>query len=345
LTDSLSLTGGLRYTHENKTLGATITSNTPGCAAALALHGLALATLPAMARGLICIPNLDPRYDGFYETERDGGDWSGTAALSNRFSDSWDAYFSYSRGYKAGGFQFDRSGMDPLAPSLTQLMFEEETADSFEGGIKSAAPDGTWRLNSTVFHTTFNNYQFSWFTGVNRYTKNVPQLTSKGVELEAGYRPGALEISLSGIYQDVQFGDSGFPPTAVQVQGTTPPVAPRWILAGAVGYQRPFEGLGITGFGNVDVRWQSRAYVGASADPARQDFYQDAYAVVGARIGAQTLNGNYKIEVWARNLFNQRAWSILNNTTLQPGFGGMPGSISGFVIDPRSFGVTLTGAW
>jgi outer membrane receptor protein involved in Fe transport len=298
-----------------------------------------------MARGLICIPNLDPRYDGFYETERDGGDWSGTAALSNRFSDSWDAYFSYSRGYKAGGFQFDRSGMDPLAPSLTQLMFEEETADSFEGGIKSAAPDGTWRLNSTVFHTTFNNYQFSWFTGVNRYTKNVPQLTSKGVELEAGYRPGALEISLSGIYQDVQFGDSGFPPTAVQVQGTTPPVAPRWILAGAVGYQRPFEGLGITGFGNVDVRWQSRAYVGASADPARQDFYQDAYAVVGARIGAQTLNGNYKIEVWARNLFNQRAWSILNNTTLQPGFGGMPGSISGFVIDPRSFGVTLTGAW
>jgi iron complex outermembrane recepter protein len=341
LTDSISLTGGLRYTHEKKSLDATIMSDTPGCAAAIELNGPTLPGVPP----LVCIPNLDPRYDGIYSAKRDGGDWSGTAAISNRFSDSWDAYFSYSRGYKAGGFQFDRSGMDPLAPSLTQLMFDEETADSFEGGVKGAAPDGAWRLNGTVFHTRFDNYQFSWFTGVNRYTKNVPQLTSKGVELEARYGPGALEISGSGIYQEVQFGDSGFPATAVQVQGTTPPLAPRWILTGAVGYQRPFEALGIAGFGNIDVRWQSRAYVGASADPARQDFYQDAYAVVGARIGAQTLNGNYKIEVWARNLFNQRSWSILNNTTLQPGFGGLPGSISGFVIDPRTFGVTLTGAW
>ena len=91
LTDSLSLTGGLRYTQENKTLDATIASDTPGCASAVAIHGPALATVPAGLRGLICIPNLDPRYDGFYETERDGGDWSGTTALSNRFSDSWDA--------------------------------------------------------------------------------------------------------------------------------------------------------------------------------------------------------------------------------------------------------------
>jgi len=69
------------------------------------------------------------------------------------------------------------------------------------------------------------------------------------------------------------------------------------------------------------------------------NFRQDAYATIGARIGAETLNGRFKLEVWARNLLDQRSWSVLNNTTLQPG------SISGFVIDPRTFGVTLTGAW
>jgi outer membrane receptor protein involved in Fe transport len=338
VTDSLSLTGGLRYTHESKTLDASIASDTPGCSSAIAQYGPTLAGVPASLRGLICIPNLDPRYDGFYETERDGGDWSGTAAISNRFSDSWDAYFSYSRGYKAGGFQMDRSGMDPLAPSLSQLMFDEETADSFEGGIKGAAPDGTWRVSSTVFHTTFNNYQFSWFTGLNRRTTNVPELMSRGVELETGYRPGALELLFSGIYQEVQFGDSGFPALLTQVQGSTPPVAPRWILTGMVAYERALAPLGVTGFGSIDVRWQSKAYVGASGAPAG-NFNQDAYAVVGARLGAQTLDGRYKLEIWARNLFDQRAWSILNNTTLQPG------SISGFVIDPRSFGATLTGAW
>lgn len=346
LTDRLSLTGGIRYTHETKSLDASFASVNPGCVAAIALHSPSLATVPTNLQGLICIPNLDPRYDGSYATEREGGDWSGTAALSNRFSDSWNGYFSYSRGYKAGGFQMDRSGLNPLLPSLADLAFNEETADSFEGGIKGLAPDSTWRLSSAIFYTTFNDYQFSWFTGLNRRTTNVPELVTKGVELEAAYRPApALELSFSGIYQEVQFGDSGFPASLAQVQGSTPPVAPRWVLAGAIAYERSVDALGLTGFGNIDVRWQSRAYVGASADPARQDFYQDAYAVVGARIGAQTLNGNYKIEVWARNLFNQRAWSILNNTTLQPGFGGTPGSISGFVIDPRSVGVTLTGAW
>ena len=167
----------------------------------------------------------------------------------------------------------------------------------------------------------------------------MPELVTKGVELEAAYRPlPALELSFSGIHQEVQFGDSDFPAGLAQVQGSTPPVAPRWVLAGAVSYERPFDGLGITGFGNIDIRWQSRANVGASATPSA-NFSQDAYAVVGARVGAQSPSGNIRVEVWARNLFDQRSWSILNSTTLQPY------SISGYVIDPRSVGITFTGAW
>ena len=140
LTDRLSLTAGGRYTHENKSLDATIASDNPGCAGALAMNGPSLGAVPPGLRGLICIPNLDPRYDGVYTTERDGGDWSGTAALSNRFSESWNAYFGYSRGYKAGGFQFDRSGMDPLAPSLSSLAFEKETADSSREASRALPP-------------------------------------------------------------------------------------------------------------------------------------------------------------------------------------------------------------
>jgi outer membrane receptor protein involved in Fe transport len=344
ITEQLTLTGGLRYTRENKSLDATITSDNPGCSSALSLLGSAFETLPPALKALICIPNLDPRYDGVYATERDGGDWSGTAAISRRFWQSWNAYFSYSRGYKAGGFQLDRSGMAPSAPSLSQLAFDEETADSFEAGIKGFALDDAWRLSAAVFRTTFHDYQFSWFSGFNRITTNVPELETKGVELETAYRPlDALELSFSGIYQEARFGNSGFPIGLTQVQDTTPPLAPRWVLAGTVAYSRPVGG--VIGFGNIDVRWQSRAYVGASADPARQDFYQDSYAVVGARIGAQSLSGDFKVEVWARNVFNQRSWSILNNTTLQPAIGGVPSTISGFVIEPRTFGVTLTGAW
>jgi len=60
---------------------------------------------------------------------------------------------------------------------------------------------------------------------------------------------------------------------------------------------------------------------------------------VGARIGVKAPEGNWRVELWARNLFDQRAWSILNNTTLQPG------SVSGYVTDPRSWGIRAAFAW
>ena len=339
LTNRLSLTLGLRYTSETKSLAADITTDNPGCASALALHGPALSGVPASLQGLVCIPNLDPRYDGSYATDRGEGNWSGTAALTGRLTDSLNAYVSYSRGYKGGGFQLDRSGMDPLSPALSQVAFREETADSFEGGLREVSRDGVWRASTALFHTSFNDYQFSYFTGLNRRTKNVPKLVTKGLEAEAAYRPFApLELSLSGIYQEAIFGDSGFPVGLTQLQGSTAPIAPRWVAVGTASYQEPLNELGVTGFADANVRWQSKSNVGGSGAPSA-NFLQDPYAVVGARIGVKAPEGNWRIELWARNLFDQRAWSILNNTTLQPG------SVSGYVTDPRSWGIRAAFAW
>jgi outer membrane receptor protein involved in Fe transport len=196
-----------------------------------------------------------------------------------------------------------------------------------------------WRASTALFHTSFNDYQFSYFTGLNRRTKNVPKLLTKGVEAEGTYRPlPALELSASGIYQEAIFGDSGFPLGLTQVQGTTAPIAPRWVLVGATSYELPLADLGVTGFGDINVRWQSKSNVGGSAAPS-PNFLQDAYAVFGMRIGVEAPDRNWRIELWARNLLNQRAWSVLNNTTLQPG------SISGYVTDPRSMGITATLSW
>ena len=339
LTERISLVAGLRYTSETKSLGAEIATNNPGCTNALAIHGPALSGVPAGVQPIVCLPIFDPRYDGNYQTSRGEGNWSGTAALTDRISDSLNAYVNFSRGYEGGGFQLERSGMGVSSPALSQLAFRQETADSIEGGLREISPDGIWRASAALFHTSFNQYQFSFFTGFNRRTMNAPKLVTKGVEAEAAYRPlPPLELSVSGIYQEAIFGDSGFPAGLTQIQGTTAPLAPRWVLVGTASYTQPLAGLGVTGFGDIDVRWQSKANVGASASPS-PNYFQDAYAVFGARIGAEARDGNWRVELWARNLFNQRAWSILNKTTLQPG------SISGFVTDPRSMGVTATLAW
>ena len=339
LNDWLSLALGLRYTRETKSLAASITTNNPGCANALAIHGRSLSGVPAALQGLVCGPNLDPRYDGNYATDRAEENLSGTAAINGKLSESLNAYLTYGRGYKGGGYELDRSGMNPISPSLDQGSFREETTDSFEGGLREVSTDGIWRASAALFHTSFNDYQFSYFTGFNRRTRNVPKLVTKGAEVEAAYRLlDPVELSVSGVYQEAIFGDAGFPRGLTQLQGSTAPIAPRWVVVGAASYQLPFDSLGITGFANVDMRWQSKSNVGASATPS-PNFLQAAYAVVDARLGTEARDRNWKIELWARNLFNQRSWSILNNTTLQPG------SISGFVTDPRSMGVTGTLAW
>jgi len=338
LTDSLSVTLGARYTGEDKSLGASITTNNLGCSRALALHPN-LAGVPAALQPLVCLPNFDPRYDGTYATSRSDGNWSGTAALNERLTDAFSAYVSYSRGYKSGGYQMERSGMSVTAPALSQLGFNEETADSYEAGLKAISTDGTWRGSAAAFHTAFNNYQFSYFTGLNRRTQNVPKLVTQGVEAEAAYRPiESLELSASGTYQEAIFGDGGFPAALTQLQGATAPLAPRWVGVAAAEYSAPIASEGLTAFGSVDVRWQSKSNVGSSAAPS-PNFFQGAYAVVGARLGIEARESHWRVEVWARNLFNQRAWALLNSTTLQPG------SVSGFVTDPRTAGVTATLSW
>src|SRR5215471_2027191 len=338
ITDRLSLEAGVRYTHEDKSLAASITGTNPGCSAAVALHGVNLAGVPAPLQPPICVPNIDPRYNGLYATDRSEGNWSGTAALSEKLFDSWNTYVSYSRGYKGGGFQLDRSGMNPVSPALSQLGFAHETANAYEAGIKGDDPNGMWRASSAIFYTRFSNYQFSYFN-FNRHTTNVPELTTKGVEAETAYRPiRPIELSLSGVYQEAVFGDSGFPLGLTQLQGTTAPIAPRWVFVGAVAVEQFVGALGVTAFGNVDVRWQSKSNVGGSA-VVSSSYVQDPYAVVGARLGVEGMEKHWRVELWARNLFNQRAWSILNATTLQPN------SISGFVTEPRSWGVTVTGRW
>jgi outer membrane receptor protein involved in Fe transport len=335
LTDDLSLVAGLRYGEDRKDLTARLATDNPGCSGAIAIFAANPSAIPSG----VCIPNLDPRYDGVYATDRSEGDWAGTAGLTDRFADGLAGHVSYSRGYKAGGFQMDRSGMNPLAPALSQLEFGRETADSYEIGVQGTSADGTSHANATIFFTKFNDYQFSYFTGLNRQTKNVPELTTKGFEIETHYQLlDDLLLSVATTYQEVIFGDSGFPAGLTQIQGSTAPIAPRWIAVGTAAYQREIPDARLKAFAYFDIRWQSKSNVGGSASPS-PSYMQNSYAIVGARLGLAPLDRRWRLDLWARNLFNQHAWSILNSTTLQNG------SISGYVIDPRSWGLTASVTW
>ncbi len=228
-TDTLSLTLGARYTNERKTLDATFTDTNAYCRT-LTSYGalpvgdprrglLGLATLPCV---IPSTPTGSLTQNGRVKAEER---LTGTAVLSFKPVDDLLVYASYSRGYKAGGFNLDRSGLarTQLTPTVvggitptadTQaLTFEPEIVDAFEFGYKLNKPG--FDLNIAAFYQKFRGFQLNTFNGLNFIVVNVdackaslngadqdlsnatgvctagtkPGVSSKGLEIEAFLRP------------------------------------------------------------------------------------------------------------------------------------------------------------
>jgi outer membrane receptor protein involved in Fe transport len=123
ITDQLDFTVGFRYTDERKRFDATFGNDNTACPAqqaALAgfLTNPALAAVAGGLIGLSCQGNSTSELNGVsINDRRSESEWTGTSILSYRPNNDLLLYASYSRGYKAGGFNLDRSALkSPILP-------------------------------------------------------------------------------------------------------------------------------------------------------------------------------------------------------------------------------------
>ena len=185
VTDRLKLTLGARFTHEKKSLNADL-NDVGGLTCALFGGGN-----PALG-SLQQLPCAIPSVPGGHLTGNDShseNKLSGTAVVSYKATDRLLTYASYSRGYKAGGYNLDRTALarflaldsapdHPVIPgavrpgaSFADLRFKPETNDAFEIGAKY---NGGWvDVNVAVFHQLFSNFQLNTFNGINFFVENI----------------------------------------------------------------------------------------------------------------------------------------------------------------------------
>jgi outer membrane receptor protein involved in Fe transport len=188
VTDNVKLTVGLRYTHDHKKLNADLLDNNLICPVISAAFG-SLQQLPCVIPG---VPGGSLSFnDSITENKL-----SGTGVLSWKPTDRLLTYASYSRGYKAGGFNLDRSalfranttpnglsGSGAICVSATQpgcqgivasgrdLRFKPETNNSWEIGAKYNGRG--FDLNLAVFYTLYKNFQLNTFNGLNFVVENI----------------------------------------------------------------------------------------------------------------------------------------------------------------------------
>lgn len=227
ITDQLKLTVGARYTHEKKSLDASFLDNNTICTL---LSGTALQQLP-------CVIDSAPGGTYALSDSRTESKVSGTVVLSYKPTDRLLTYASYSRGYKAGGFNLDRSalwraqpvpttvpatppttvlGNPPLSGSgaicvtATQagcqgivasganLQFKPEINDAFEAGFKYHGHG--LDLNFALFHEVFRNFQLNTFNGLNFFVENINSCRDNlnGADSDNDPRTGACPSGHTG---------------------------------------------------------------------------------------------------------------------------------------------------
>ena len=119
------------------------------------------------------------------------------------FSDDVMTYATISTGYKAPGFN------ESATPS-GDLAVDEETVINYELGLKSSWLDNRLRVNASVFHQRFEDYQVQAFdlAAQSFFTQNAAEVTVQGVELAvtAALAPG-LTLTNSTSLLDSTFDD------------------------------------------------------------------------------------------------------------------------------------------
>jgi len=271
-------------------------------------------------------------------------------------------YFSYSKGFKGGGF--DPRGQSSAAPDLDGdgdrdyadqyefLRFLPEKVDSYELGWKASLLDNSLLIALAIFKGDYSDVQIPGSVGFDSngdgindsfigITSNAASADVNGIEFEgkafvgrnfAG--PGSrFTFNWSVGYLDAKFNtfiDAFGNDVADQrvIQNT-----PDFTASASFDLGLPIASGIVDFIGSVSMRGDSSQF------EVRGPLDQDAYALVDASIVYTDDSDRWSIGVHAKNLFNERyivaGYDFVTATRL-----GLEGNLTGFYGDPRRVFVT-----
>ncbi|MBO9695016.1 MAG: TonB-dependent receptor [Sphingopyxis sp.] len=336
-TDRLTLTAGLRYTHEKKSGSFTQTH----------VAGIDLSTLPAglAAQAAAIRTQFNPVTS--YSTSFSDNSLSGLATLSWQVSDDALAYATYSRGNKSGGLNLTNlpAGLRPDDVAAV----EPEKVDSYELGIKSEWFDRKVTLNVAGYWTEIRDYQTAITeqvqnsVNVRQYIANIPGVRSRGVEGDLAFAPSERASFYASVaYADTTYSDYPNAPQAPErlnisgiqnLTGKQLPGVPKFTYTLGGDVSAPLGNLGgrdLSLYGHAD--YSHRSTFNTSPSDSR---YADvpAYGIANARIGIRTDDGLLDLSLWARNLFDEDYFQTLSAQN--------SGIVTALIGEPRTIGATL----
>ncbi len=224
-----------------------------------------------------------------------------------------NAFATYSRGFKSGGFLTDPTAIVDPANAIVR----PEIPKGFEIGLRSRLFDRRLTLNLTYFNFRFDGLQTTQYVAsLGSFRLANQNARTQGVELEASARPTrTTTLSLNGAYTDATFRGGStdqcyFGQTPAQgcaadgfqsLDGTRLPDAPRWTFTAGLRQEVAVPASALNGYVDLSYFWRGGANLQPGGGP---DTYQPSYGRLDATIGTviPAARGDLNLRVYARNL-------------------------------------------
>lgn len=310
LTDRLTLTTGLRWTHEK-----------------VEVEIVGLPTAPRLVRTGVPL--------GVTEDERSADNLSWRAGAQWRFDDDTMLYGSASTGFKGPGFNTVPSVLGDAQPA------RPEKSLSFEAGLRSQFLDRRLTANLTLYHTTFDDFQAQGSlvipnTNISSIVlMNAGKLRTQGFEAELAARiTDSTSFSMNATFIDATFEEfrnaqcySGQPvgPGECLVSGTRRiqdlsgerlANTPEWAFNAFAQQDFQLPVISWTGFATLDYSWRSSIRWDILGHPGA---LEDDYGLLGASVGLRSRDDRYSLKIYGKNLTDRfhTAGIVIGQTVTQ----------------------------
>ena len=312
-TDKLSVTGGARYTRDDKDY-TFVRLNRDGT--------------PNLVLGAL---NGDT---GHYAGHR----WDYRANVAYQWTPDFMTYAQVSTGFKGGG-------INPRPFNVAQVQpFGPETVTAYEAGFKSQFLDNRVRFNAAAFYNDYKDIQIALLScpqfggpGPCALPANAGNAHVKGLEGELEFHPvDGLTIDASGSYLDFKYTSidpaAGVPGGAGVQIGMVTPYSPKWKWSAGIQYEIPTMGSwSLTP--RLDASYQSAIYSNAVNGPLNRI---SGYVLTNARLTLKSDDSDWSAAFEVTNLANKLYYITTFDLT---GAGG--GSAAGQPGMPREWALTL----
>ncbi|MBL1430118.1 MAG: TonB-dependent receptor [Robiginitomaculum sp.] len=329
-TDRMTVTTGLRYTKETKDVVGVFT--TDDVFSAIDLNNVAFFPLFGLAPNQFAgFAALQPfRATADFTDTRNEDKVTGNVIVAYNWSDTFDTYISYSRGYKAGGFNLSQD------TSVTGRDFASETMNNYELGWKAKMFDNHVQFNGAVFSQTLIDFQSNTFNGISFDLTNAGSVSIDGIEIDILAQPtDNLTFTFGTTYLDAKYDEflqgpsiTGSPTPTVDLSGERLAGVSKWTISSTATYDFPIgQNLG---FIRGEYYYRSGFNPGTDLNVLKE---QPGTTILSASVGMRA--DAWDLSLWGKNLTDAQVFQGVFDTVFQAG------SLSGYPIDPATYGVTL----